>query len=168
MKNLNLKSVNSLAFTSLPTNRHHGILRRLRKNKSIIILQPDKGNGVVILDREIYKNSFLEIINDKSKFKSVDKDPTITREVKLQRKLRSNDKLDDETYKLIFPRGSQPARFYGLPKLRKPRSPNEPPPFRLIVSSIKAYNYNLAKYLCTLLNPVIPNDYITKDFCFPL
>ena len=36
-------------------------------------------------------------------------------------------------------------------------------PFRPIVSSIGTYNYNLAKYLCTLLNPHIPNDYCTQD-----
>ena len=37
------------------------------------------------------------------------------------------------------------------------------PPFRPIVSSIGTYNYNLAKYLCKLLNPHIPNDYCAQD-----
>jgi len=38
--------------------KKHGILKNLRKNKDIVILQPDKGNGVVVLDRTAYfKNS---------------------------------------------------------------------------------------------------------------
>ena len=36
-------------------------------------------------------------------------------------------------------------------------------PFRLIVSSIGTYNYNLAKLLCNLLEPHIPNDYNASD-----
>ena len=36
----------------------------------------DKGNGVVILDRNIYLDSCFDILNDKSKFKVLDKDPT--------------------------------------------------------------------------------------------
>ena len=73
----------------------------------------------------------------------MNKDPTITREAKLQRflrKLKSKGCLDDDKFKFIFPRGLQPARFYGLPKLHKKKAPNEPPPFRPIVSSIGAFN----------------------------
>ena len=76
---------------------------------------------------------------------------------------KSKNSLDNETYSRIFPKGSQPARFYGMPKLHKPRGINEPPPFRPIVSSVGTYNYNLAKYLCPILNPVIPDTYIIKD-----
>ena len=37
------------------------------------------------------------------------------------------------------------------------------PPFRPIVSSIGAYNYNLAKYLCNLLTPLIPAEFCAED-----
>ena len=40
--------------------------------------------------------------------------------------------------------------------------------FRPIVSSIGAYNYKLAKFLTSMLDPVIPIDHWTKDsfsFC---
>ena len=30
--------------------RQHGILQNLRKNKDIVIMEPDKGNGVVIIN----------------------------------------------------------------------------------------------------------------------
>ena len=63
----------------------------------------------------------------------------------------------------IYPNGSQPARIYGLPKMHKLRDPPSTPPFRPIVSSIGTYNYNLAKFLCNLLEPYIPNDYNAAD-----
>ena len=31
--------------------------KTLKKNKDIIIMKPDKGNGVVVLDRKLYDNT---------------------------------------------------------------------------------------------------------------
>ena len=42
--------------------RQQCILRNLTKNKDIVITKPDKGNGVVILDRKLYNNTIEEII----------------------------------------------------------------------------------------------------------
>ena len=36
------------------------------------------------------------------------------------------------------------------------------PKLRLIVSSIGTFNYNLARFLCDLLSPLVPNDYSCK------
>ena len=44
------------------TLRQNRVLRNLRKNKDIVITKPDKGNGVVILDRKLYNNAIEEII----------------------------------------------------------------------------------------------------------
>ena len=49
---------------SLPILRQHRVLRNLIKNKDIVITKPDKGNGVIILDRKIYNNAIAEIISD--------------------------------------------------------------------------------------------------------
>ena len=146
--------------------KKHSILRSLRKNRDIVILKPDKGNGIVILNRTAYDNGLFRIINDSSKFKPISKDPTLTRESRLQRFLRDlkkQGKLENVLYDSIYPNGSQPARIYGLPKLHKLRDPTSTPPFRPIVSSIGTYNYNLAKLLCNLLEPYIPNDYNASD-----
>ena len=37
------------------------------------------------------------------------------------------------------------------------------PKLRLIVSSIGTFDYNLARFLCDLLSPLVPNDYSCKD-----
>ena len=60
--------------------RQHCVLRNLRKNKDIVIKKPDKGNGVVILDRKLYDNAIQEIISDISKFEKLNKDPTLKHE----------------------------------------------------------------------------------------
>ena len=57
--------------------RQHRVLRNLRKNKDIVITKPDKGNGVVILDRKLYNNAIEEIISDSSKFEKLNEDPTL-------------------------------------------------------------------------------------------
>ena len=121
---------------------------------------------VVILDRSDYDSGVLKIISDSTKFKPIKEDPTLLRESQLQwflRKLKSNGHLDPKVYSKIYPSGSQPARIYGLPKMYKPRGPNSLPPFRPIVSSIGTYNYELAKYLCSLLQSYIPSNYCTQD-----
>ena len=66
-------------------------------------------------------------------------------------------------YSKIYPSGSRPARIYGLPKIHtKPRGPSSLPPFRRIVSSIGTYNYQLAKYLCSLLQYYVRTNYCTQ------
>ena len=75
--------------------RQHRVLRNLRKNKDIVITKPDKGNGVVILDRKLYNNAIEEIISDSSKFEKLNEDPTLKREASLQRFLR---KLKQKTF----------------------------------------------------------------------
>ena len=47
--------------------------------------------------------------------------------------------------------------------MHKPRQQDAVPPFRPIVSSIGAYNYNLAKSLCNLLTPLIPAEFCAED-----
>ena len=49
--------------------KKHGILKRLRKNNNIVILRPDKGDGTVTIDRDVYIQKIFEIIKDRTKFK---------------------------------------------------------------------------------------------------
>ena len=60
--------------------KSYKLLKDLRRNKNIVILKPDKGNGVVVLDRTAYDGGILKIISDTSKFKLLAEDPTLLRE----------------------------------------------------------------------------------------
>ena len=57
--------------------RQHRVLRNLKKNKDFIITKPDKGNGVVMLDRKFCDNAIQEIISDTSKFENLNDDSTL-------------------------------------------------------------------------------------------
>ena len=72
---------NSYSYNYKPSTRilrQHRVLRNLRKNKDIVITEPDKGNRVVILDRKLYNNAIEEIISDTSKFEKLSEDPTLS------------------------------------------------------------------------------------------
>ena len=154
------------------TLKKRGILKRLHSNKDIVITRPNKRSGLVMLGKTFYAGKILKLISDVNEFKNPNEDPTLTREGQLQRFLRKvKDKglFDDNTYKKIYPSGSKPATIYGLPKTHKLLSNDfQDLSFRPIVSSIATYNYNLAKFLSELLDPVIPNEHCAKDsfsFC---
>ena len=60
--------------------KKYNILKNIRNNK-IILLKPEKGNGIVILDHQVYMDSCLTIINNQTKFKHLTKNPTLYREI---------------------------------------------------------------------------------------
>ena len=72
-----------------------------------------------------------------------------------------------DIYDKVYPKGSLPARIYGQPKMHKLKANDilskQVPPFRIIVSSLGAYNYNIAKYLTQVLSPLIPTNHCAKD-----
>ena len=59
----------------------HGIRKKLKNNKNIVIVKHDKGNSIVILDRNIYDIKLLESITDKIKFRLLDSDLTLSAQV---------------------------------------------------------------------------------------
>ena len=63
----------------------------------------------------------------------------------------------------MYPSGSALAHIYGTPKMRKFSSSDSFLNVLQIVSSIGTFNYNLARFLCDLLSPLVPNDYYSKD-----
>ena len=121
--------------------KKHGILKKLRNNKDIVMLCPYKSNGVVIIDKITYKSKMYELLNAESRFKQLTSDPTKLREGQLQRYLRKlNNKgyFDESIYDYIYPAGSLPSRLYGTPKIHKIKKKSDIPPLRPIVSSINS------------------------------
>ena len=79
------------------------------------------------------------------------------------RKLKQKNFFNENKYDKFYPSGSAPARIYGTPKMHKLSSSDSFPKIHPIVSSIGTFNYNLARFLCDLLSPLVPNDYSCKD-----
>ena len=63
----------------------------------------------------------------------------------------------------LYPSGSALACIYDTPKMHKFSSSDSFPKPRLILSSIGTSNYNLARFLCNILSPLVPNDYSCND-----
>jgi PHD/YefM family antitoxin component YafN of YafNO toxin-antitoxin module len=71
-------------------------LDNLRNDTNIVIVKPDKGNGVVILDKDDYNKKMEAILEDETKFERLDEDPvklTLQRENKVKRFLSTLKKL---------------------------------------------------------------------------
>ena len=146
-------------------------LKRLPKNKNIVIQKADQGNTIVILDKYSYISAIEEILNDNSKFSKFDipagkeinhivnLEKRITSELKL---LKDKENIDKSTYKSIKPVGSRPDILYGSGKIHK-ETRNGLPPFRPILSAIDTPTYELAKFLLKFLTPSTANKYMVVD-----
>ena len=132
-------------------------------------MKPDKANGVFILDGKFYKNAIEEIISDTSKFEKLNEDPTLKSEASLQRflrKVKQKSFFNESEYDKLYDSGSAPVRIYGTPKMHKFSSSDSFPKHHPTVSSIGTFDYNLARFLCGLLSPLVFNDYSCKDTFF--
>ena len=99
--------------------KYQHVIGNLCKNKTIFIMRQDKGRGVTILDRKDYTENCLNILYTK-RFRKLIKDPTKTKERKMQRVLRRiKCHLDGKEYKKWNPTGSKPGLFYGTAKVDK-------------------------------------------------
>ena len=79
------------------------------------------------------------------------------------RKLKQKNFFNENEYDKFYPSASSPARIYGTPKMHKFSPSDSFLNLRPIVSSMRTFNYNLARLLCDLLSPLVPNDYCCKD-----
>ena len=98
--------------------RKHKTLNKLRNN-NILITKPDKRSGVVIVDRIFYMFTMYGIVNDTSKFLKLRSDPTIFRENKLQKFLRSlknKDFFTKDIYDNIYLCGLNRLGYIVIPR----------------------------------------------------
>ena len=138
------------------------VLRNLSNDDSIIITRPDKGRGVVLLDKKDYVHKCELLLNDKSIFSKVNGDilsVLIKLEDKLNRLLRKiKSNIGEKTYSNLFASGSQPGVMYCLPKVHKLGNP-----FRPIISSINTAGYSLAKFLIPMISPLTINNFTIEN-----
>lgn len=136
--------------------------RFLGKNKNILVLNADKGNKTVILDKKDYEDKMKNILQDMCTYKRIKKDPTSILQTKnnsLIEKLFNMNLIDlSEKNKLTTKIATAP-RIYGLPKIHKIGTPLRP-----ICSSINSPSYNLCRFLVDILkNLTKDSKYNVKD-----
>ena len=146
---------------TLFTESDYKILKKLKKETNIIISKPDKGRGIVIMNKQDYVEKMNTILNDVSTFcKMRHSDPfknNLLLEDKLNRflkKMLDNNYIYEEEYRKLYASGSNPGIMYGLPKIHKTNIPLRP-----VLSSFKTHNYNAAKFLIPYIDKYAKNEY---------
>jgi hypothetical protein len=148
---------------ALYTQEELNILKDLGNDSSIVIMKPDKENGVVILSKDGYNKKMDEILSDTSKFELLNDDAiklTLKRESQfktLLRKLKADNCINERTYKELYPIGTRIGILYGLPKTHKSSIPLRP-----ILSSIDHYSYKIAKFFIPFLTPISTSPFVQK------
>ena len=110
---------------------HLNELRDLKRNKEIVICRPDKGSGVVLLDKHDYVNKLASILSDQTKFTRTPSEKDRTEHIEQQisrclKTLKDGGFITGAMYESIKPIGSSVPRLYGLPKIHKPEIPLRP------------------------------------------
>jgi hypothetical protein len=70
-------AINSIKSQQPQMKKTKQLLRTLSKEQSIIITRPDKGRGIVILNKADYNKKMNDILSDKTTFDEITEDPTI-------------------------------------------------------------------------------------------
>lgn len=136
------------------SKQHIEQLKVLRKNKDVMILPPDKGSGVVLLDRKDYIEKMTAILSDQAKFSidPIQKDAVQKVESNITERLKSlqcKGIINEQTFKQLRPKGTTTPRMYGIPKMHKPGMPLRP-----ILSMVASPYHELAKWLVDAIEPV--------------
>ena len=130
----------------------------------LVVSKPDKGRGVVIVDKPTYINSMTSIISDQSKFSPISENILkycFKIEDKINRFLLKIKKLDiitPATYSELYASGSGPGVLYGLPKIHKPDF-HLRFQYRPILAAFKLASFNMCKFLVPILAPLTTNEY---------
>ena len=136
------------------------ILRKLSKVKELVICRPDKGKGIVLLNRSDYVNKMHTVLSDSTKFSKIG-EPKFSLIFKVEdkinrtlRQFKENSVIDEPTYNKLYSSGSSFSILCGLPQIHKQNVPLCP-----ILAAYNAPNFHIAKYLVPLLNHLSINRY---------
>ncbi|CAF3418116.1 unnamed protein product [Rotaria sp. Silwood2] len=160
MKSVRKKNIRNI------TDEEFKALKALKDNKNIIICRADKGNCIVVLDKQDYIKKAEEILKLKQ-FQRTEKSLLNEKEKSMNShilKLLKDKVIDKQLYWRIHSTASSLATMYGQPKVHKLDYPLRP-----IISSIGSYNHELSKYLAELIknNRTTPSSsYIRDSFDF--
>ena len=137
-------------------------LKLLQNNNHIVLKSADKGNAMVIMDREQYIWEGLRQLYNLEHYMKLQK-PIYLNTVEMVKNII--DKLVNEGYLnkkqrqyLMGNNTNRPRLFYLLPKIHKDVAkwsiPGEVPPGRPVVSDCESETYYISEYIEYYLNPI--------------
>jgi hypothetical protein len=127
-------------------------LKKLTQREEVIIKPIDKNLGVAAIEKEFYIKEIEKMLNDTNSYKKLKENPitaTTKKITTLIRNLYQEKKINKKQMNKILPaKETRTGRFYGLPKIHKPKLS-----WRPIVSNNQHPTENLSKWISTILNP---------------
>ena len=143
---------------SLPP-RMRKAARELRENDSIVIRKADKSAVYVIMDKEDYNQKVSSILDDRTKFLPISRNPVEQLKSKANDLIGSANAHITNGEKISKITGEYaPGYFYGNPKTHKDNYPLRP-----IISQIPLPTYQLAKHLNKVLSAYVPGTYSLRS-----
>lgn len=142
--------------------------RYLKEHPDLQVLQSDKGNVTVIMDKSQYIELSNGILNDLDYYRRLPRDPTTTIQTKgntLIKKLVTSGHISQMQGKSLYSYNSIPARFYGLPKVHKPVLSLRP-----IISSLNTPTSKISGYISEIISSYLSVSrgryYVEDSFSF--
>ena len=127
-------------------------LKSLKKREDIVILKADKGNATVVMKSEEYHQKCLALLQPPT-YVPLSRDPTSKVERRIMdiiKDFKTKKYISKELFHKLKPSLSKAPHFYGLPKVHKAETPLRP-----IVSAIGSPAYNLAKFVASIISPLM-------------
>ena len=152
------------------SNEEFEALKNLPANCNLVIQKADKGNSVVLVEKDVYIRHIEKILDDATKFEKVKIEKEILN-FSVNHERRTNDHLKSleksgslttDQYKKIKAIVSRPGILYGICKVHKAII-DVCPPFRPIILAIGTPSYKLAKFLVPKLSSITFNEFTVKD-----
>ncbi|CAF2071453.1 unnamed protein product [Rotaria magnacalcarata] len=158
-----MKSCKKKKFSNLSDDELKA-LKSLKSNKNIVIVKADKGNSIIVLDKESYLKKAEEILKGNQLQEITNKNYHQERENELNKYIYSllKDGIIDQKLRFrLQSTCSSLSVFYGLPKIHKTGYPIRP-----IISTIGSFQYELSKYLAKAIKDSSPqaDSYIKDSF----
>ena len=151
--------------TTFYDKKDMGLLKRLGKNDNLIISEPDKGRGTVIMNKTDYIRKVENILNNENLFEKVKVDDPLKHTLLLEDRLNRNLKvwlnkgiMTETEYKDNYATGTRPGILYGLPKLHKENIPVRP-----VLSARKTPLYTFSKFLIQFIENFTSNEFTLKN-----
>ena len=121
-------------------------LKALLLDRSIVILQADKGQSTVIMDLEDYDGKMLSMVKNNNTYNCIKKDPSSALQSRMNSlllTLMKKKEISQNLYQRICRSDGITPQIYGLPNIHKPDVLLRP-----IVSFYSSPTYYLSKHLC--------------------
>ncbi|XP_072039336.1 uncharacterized protein [Amphiura filiformis] len=128
-------------------------LNILKKSKDILIMGADKGKCTVVQSPNEYESKVNDMLSDQHTYEKLSKDPTPAYKrklVEILKRLKSENKINESQYRLLYPTAENTPRMYCTTKIHKPGNPIRP-----IVDYTGSIAYQTSKALAEILAPLV-------------